>query len=274
MLRRLLREPLLHFLLIGGLFFLVFGRGGLGPVAGSTDIVITAADIDRIAAGFAATWQRPPSESELQGAIKAYVREEVLYRSGLALGLDRDDTIIRRRIRQKMEFFFEDTVGQPDEATLRAYFVANREKFRREPRLAFRQVFVSASRSHPQADAAVMLARLVAWGPAGEGDPLLLPGSFALTPLSQIAAQFGDSFARELAAATPGNWTGPLKSPYGFHLVLVTTAEPAELPAFADVRAAVQREWFAARRATVAEEQYQKLLAGYHVRIDYPNGQP
>src|ERR1041384_7745741 len=117
MLRRLIREPLLHFLLLGGLLFLAFGHGGPEP-SGDTDIIVTAADIDRISAAFAATWQRAPSDQELKGAIDDYVREEVLYRAGLALGLDKDDSIVRRRIHQKMEFFFEDTVGQPDEAAL------------------------------------------------------------------------------------------------------------------------------------------------------------
>ena len=276
MLRRLIREPLLHFLLLGGLLFLVFGRGGPEPPNSDADIVVTAADVDRIAAAFAATWQRPPSAQELKGAIDDYVREEVLYRAGLALGLDKDDTIVRRRIRQKMEFFFEDTVGRPDEAALQVYFAVNADKFRTEPRFAFRQVFVSASRSNPQADAEAMLPRLVALGPAAEGggDPLLLPETLGLTPLSQIAAQFGDSFARDLAAAAPGHWIGPLKSAYGFHLVLVTAVEPARLPAFADVRDAVQREWFAARRSVVVDEQYQKLRARYRVRIDGPVGAP
>lgn len=273
MLRRLIREPLLHFLLLGGLLFFVFGRGGPEPT-GDMDIVVATADVDRIAAAFAATWQRSPSDQELKGAIDDYVREEVLYRAGLALGLDKDDSIVRRRIRQKMEFFFEDTVGQPDEAALRAYFTANADKFRTEPRFAFRQVFVSASRSDPQADAEAMLPRLVALGPAaeGDGDPLLLPEIFGPTPLSQIAAQFGDGFARDLGAAAPGHWIGPLKSAYGFHLVLVTAAQPAQLPAFADVRDTVQREWFAARRSAVVDEQYQKLRVRYRVRIDDPTG--
>jgi parvulin-like peptidyl-prolyl isomerase len=276
MLRRLIREPLLHFLLLSGLLFLVFGRGGPAPSTSDTDIVVTAADIDRIAAAFAATWQRPPSDAELKGAIEDDIREEVLYRAGLALGLDKDDTIVRRRIRQKMEFFFEDTVGQPDEAALRAYFAANADKFRTEPRFAFRQVFVSASRSNPQADAEAMLPRLVALGPAADlgGDPFLLPETFGPTPLSHIAAQFGDSFGRELAAAAPGHWIGPLKSAYGYHLVLVATAQPAQLPAFAEVRDVVQREWFAARRAVVVDEQYQKLRARYRVRIDDAKGAP
>ena len=270
MLGRLLHEPLLHFLLLGGAFFAIFGRGGPEPPAGGTDIVVTAADIQRIAAGFSATWQRPPSESELQGAINDYIREEVLYRTGLSLGLDKNDTIVRRRIRQKMDFFLEDTVGTPDGTELRAFFNAHADKFQVEPRISFRQVFLSSKRSHPKADAEALLPQLVASGPnvQASGDPLLLPESFGLTPLSQIDAQFGEGFASELSQVSPGHWAGPLKSAYGFHLVLVTVTVPSQLPPFEKVRDAVQREWFATRRATVLDDQYRKLQANYHVRVE------
>jgi len=273
MLSRLLREPLLHFLLLGGVLFLIFGRGGSRPPAGA-EIVVTAADIQRIAAGFSVTWQRPPSENELQGAINDHIREEVLYRTGLSLGLDKDDTIVRRRIRQKMDFVLEDTVGTPDDAELRAFFDAHADKFRVEPRISFRQVFLSLKRSNPEAEA--LLPQLVASGPnvEGAGDPLLLPETFGLTPLSQIDAQFGEGIASELSKVAPGHWAGPLKSAYGFHLVLVKAIEPSRLPPFDEVRDAVQREWFAARRAAVLDQQYQKLQAKYHVRVEGLTGAP
>ena len=270
MLRRLVREPLLHFLLLGGLLFVLFGRGAPESPAGGTEIVLTAADIERIAAGFSTTWQRPPSDVELRGAINDYIREEVLYRTGLSLGLDKDDTIVRRRIRQKMDFFLEDTVGEPDGAELQAFFDANADKFRVEPRISFRQIFLSSKRNDPKADAEALLPQLVALGPnaQGGGDPLILPETVGLTPLSQIDTQFGEGFARALSMVEPGHWAGPIKSAYGFHLVLVTTTEPSRLPPFEEVHDAVQREWFAARRATVLDEQYQKLQARYHVRVE------
>ena len=244
---------------------------GAGPSSsGSTEIVVTSADIDRIAAGFATTWQRPPTNQELEGAINDYVREEVLYRTGLSIGLDKDDTIVRRRIRQKMEFFLEDTVGAPGETELRAFYAANAAKFASELHIAFRQVFVSSKRADPDADAETVLRQLVALGAGAkrDGDPFLLPETFGLTPISQVAAQFGEVFARELAATPPGNWAGPLESAYGLHVVLVTGTEPSRVPPFEEVRDAVEREWFAARRALILEEEYQKLRSRFHVRVE------
>jgi hypothetical protein len=191
--------------------------------------VVSSADVDRIVGRFATTWQRPPTDQELDGAINDYIREEVLYRTGLSIGLDKDDTIVRRRIRQKMEFFPEDTVGAPGEAELRAFLAANAGKFRSESRIAFRQVFVSSKRVDPSAQAETVLRQLVALGPEAkwDGDPLLLPETFGLTPVSQVAAQFGDGFAGDLAPIPPGNWVGPLKSVYGLHLVFVTGTQPS-----------------------------------------------
>jgi PPIC-type PPIASE domain len=269
---RLIREPLLHFLVLGGVIFAVFGRGEAGPPVSGAEIVVTAGDVDRIAAGFATTWRRPPSETELQGAINDYIREEILYREGLVLSLDKDDTIVRRRIRQKMEFFFEDTVGEPGDAELQSFFKANPQKFQAEARIAFRQVFVNSKRSNPEADAEAILPRLVALDSKAEeaGDPLLLPETLGMTPLGQVQAEFGESFAHNLAATKPGQWSGPIESAYGFHLVLVTAVEPTRLPRFEDVRGAVQREWFASRRAVVEDQQYQKLRSRFHVLVEYP----
>ena len=270
MLVRLLREPLLHFLLLGGVLFAIFGRGGSIVGVDDRQIVVSEADIDRLAAGFSRTWHRPPALDELQAQIQDYIREEVLYRTALALGLDKDDTIIRRRLRQKMEFLFEDTVPQPQEAELRAYLQAHPEKFRTQSLISFRQVFVSMNRgSTAEADARQILARLVSAAPgaADGGDTLLLDEGFSRTPLDRIAALFGEDFAQAIKQVTPGSWVGPLRSAYGLHLVLVTAVEPAALPPFAQVRAAVEREWFAERRAAAQAAQYQALRAGYRVIV-------
>jgi hypothetical protein len=273
MLVRLLREPLVHFLLLGGLLFAIVGRGE--PRAGIADrqIVVREADVSRLAGNFSRTWHRPPDADELQAQIQDYIREEVLYRSALALGLDKDDTIIRRRLRQKMEFLFEDTVAPPQEAELRAYLHAHPEKFRTQPLISFRQIFVSQSRgADAEADARQILARLVSTAPGATngGDALLLGDTFTRMPLDRIAALFGESFAKAVAQSAVGRWVGPLRSGYGLHLVLVTDAQPAELPPFEQVRSAVEREWLAEHRAAAQAAQYQALLAGYRVTVQTP----
>jgi PPIC-type PPIASE domain len=172
-----------------------------------------------------------------------------------------------------MEFLSEDAVPPPQEADLRAYLRAHPEKFRTQPLISLRQVFVSQTRgASAEADAGRILTRLAGGTPdaANEGDPLLLGDGFSRTPLDRIAALFGESFAQAVAQAMPGGWVGPLRSAYGLHLVLVTAVEPAELPPFEQVRSAVEREWFAERRAAAQVAQYQALLAGYRVIVQKP----
>jgi hypothetical protein len=212
----------------------------------------------------------PPDQNELQAQIQDYIREEVLYREALQLGLDKDDSIIRRRLRQKMEFLFEDTVPPPQEAELRAYLQSHIDKFRLAQLISFRQVFVSTRRGDAaEPDARQILSRLVAGTPgaADKADALLLGETFSQTPLDRIAALFGDDFAGGLAHAVPGQWEGPLRSAYGLHLVLVTAVEPAATPPFEQVRAAVEREWFAKRRSAAQAAQYEAVLAGYKVTV-------
>jgi hypothetical protein len=274
MLKRLLREPLLHFLLLGGALFLIFGRGGTDTGGDDRQIIVRDTDVKRLAAAFAQTWHRPPDADELQTQIDDYIREEVLYRIALTLGLDKDDLIIRRRLRQKMEFTFEDTVPTPQEDELRAYFVAHADKlFRSQPLISFRQVFVSFQRGNTaETDARWILTQLASATPgaSNQGDTLLLGEGFEQTPLDRIAALFGDEFAGALATTSPGHWAGPLRSSYGLHLVLVTASQPAAIPPFEQVRSGVEREWFAEHRAAALKAQYLALLAGYRVTVEKP----
>lgn len=194
----------------------------------------------------------------------------MLYRAALQLGLDKDDSIIRRRLRQKMEFLFEDTVSPPQETESHAYFQSHIEKFRLAPMISFRQVFVSTRRGDAaEPDARQILARLVADTPgaADKADALLLGETFSRMPLDRIAALFGDDFARGLAHAMVGHWEGPLRSAYGLHLVQVTAVEPAATPPFEQVRAAVEREWFAERRSAAQATQYEAVIASYKVTV-------
>jgi hypothetical protein len=273
MLRRFMREPLVHFLLLGGLLFAIFGLLGGGTGVADRKIVVTAADIELLSQQFLRTWNRPPSPEELQSQIDSYIREEVLYRTALSFGLDKDDFIVRRRLRQKMEFLVEGAMPDPQESDLRAYFHAHESSFLTEPTVSFRQVLISDSRgSTAERDARVLLTRLIAAKSSDleAGDPSLLPEHLESEPLSRVSDQFGADFAQSLARVKPGQWAGPLRSAYGYHLVFVTMLDPAHSPRFEDVRAAVQRQWFAENRAAALDAQYRKLLGGFQVRVDHP----
>jgi hypothetical protein len=272
MLRRFLREPLVHFLLLGGLLFLIFDFVGGGTGVADRKIVVTTADIDRLSQQFLRTWNRPPSAEELQSQIDSYVREEVLYRTALSLGLDKDDFIVRRRLRQKMEFLVEGALSEPKESELRAYFHAHESSFLTEPTVSFRQALVSDSRgTSAEHDARLLLTKLIAAKSSDleAGDPSLLPEQLESVPLSRVSDQFGANFAQSLALIRPGQWAGPVRSAYGYHLVFVMAMNPAHLPRFEDVRAAVQRQWLAEYRASALDAQYRKLLGGFQVQIDH-----
>jgi hypothetical protein len=274
---RWLHEPLLHFLILGAAIFAVARLVG-GPGEGRPDrIALTAGDVEQLSAGFERTWQRPPTEQELAALVEERVREEVYYREALALGLDRDDTIVRRRLRQKMEFLSDDlAVTEPTDRELEAWLRANPERFRIPPRMAFRQVFLSRERrgDRVRADAERLLATLRAGDgggdPAALGDPLPLPADVSGLSEGEVARLFGADFAARLFALEPGVWEGPVESAYGVHLVFVRERSPGRDPALAEVREELTREWIAERRSRAREDLYRELRARYDVRIDVP----
>ena len=217
LLKRLLREPLVQFLLLGALLFVYFEWKGGGSGPGSTRISITPGLVEHLASGFARTWQRPPTDVELKGLIDEHVKEEIATREATAMGLDRDDTIIRRRLRQKMEFLVEDAVDQvpPTDAELQAWLEKHPETFRAESRVALRQVYVNPERRGASArgDAEKLLARLRAAGKdAGIdslGDPSMLPRELPLGPLSEVTRAFGSEFAARVDALPAGGMDRP-----------------------------------------------------------------
>src|SRR5262245_57542446 len=271
---RWLREPLLHFFLVGAALFWITARVS-GPALERPDrIVLTQGDLEQLGQGFARTWQRPPSAQELAGLVEERVREEVLYREALAMGLDRDDTIVRRRLRQKLEFLSEDlAVAEPTEAELADWLAAHPESFRVEPRLGFRQVYLSRDRRGERlaADARSLLARLRGGDgngdPAALGAPLPLPAEAASLSAGEIARLFGEGFAARLVELEPGRWEGPVESAYGLHLVLVKERVPGRMPALEEVRDAVARDWLAQRRSDPREEFYRALRERYEIEV-------
>jgi hypothetical protein len=277
-LRSWLREPLLHFLLIGAVLYLLFAWTGAGEGAGSNRIAVTSGQVEQLVAGFTRTWRRPPDEVELKGLIDEYVREEIAYREAIALGLDRDDTVIRRRLRQKVEFLAEDAAiaEPPAEQELQSWLDRHAEQFRIEPQVSFRQVYLDPTIS-PDHDRRVaeLLRRVGAAGPAadlsGLGDALMLEPEYPLMPQEEVARLMGPEFAASVVALEPGTWAGPIASGYGDHLVLVTERVAGQmLPALEQVRPFVEREVLADRRKRELQRVYDVLLQRYSVTVEMP----
>jgi hypothetical protein len=273
-----LRDPLLHFLLLGAAMFVIYGLVSQERGGKPGHIIITQGTIEHLAATFARVGQRPPTDQELAGLIQEYVREEVLYREALALGLDRDDTLIRRRLRQKMEFVSEDVAAQaePSDDDLRAYLQAHPEAFAVEPRVTFRQVYLDPRRrgAHLARDLDRLLVELRhirhTADPAELGDAFLLPHRFERVSATEVGTIFGDTFAAGLSTLTPGQWQGPVPSGYGVHLVYVSERIEGRIPELAEVREAVRREWANSRRLAANQQFYEGLLKRYTVTIEAP----
>lgn len=277
--RRWLREPLLQFLLIGATFFLLYralhGAGEEAP----RSIVVSTSRVDALAENFARTWMRPPSAEELQGFVDDYVAEEVYYREAIAMGLDRDDTVIRRRLRQKMEFVTDDvaSASPATDAQLQAYLDTHRDQFVAPGKVTFEQVFLSFDKRGDtvERDAMQLLERLVSPSPPlplEVGDATLLPGSMSDATPADVGNAFGAEFAEAVMKAPAGQWSGPVVSGYGLHLVHVKKIEAGALPGLAAIRPAVEREWQAQQRRQAKEALLEQLRSKYDVKIEGPLG--
>lgn len=269
--KKLWREPLLHFLLIGFALFLYYDQASENVEAPPKSIHVERGQVQQLASNFRRTWSRPPTPAELDAMVENFVREEVFYREALALGLDQDDPLVKRRMRMKLEFILEDLSAQDySDGVLEGYLRQNADTFREESRVSFQQVFLNPDqRADLAADAEKILGDLQnGANPDSHGDPTLAQRVYPLTRQSEIARDFGDEFAAELVALPPGDWTGPLYSPFGAHLVKIDEHIETRLPALAEIRDRVLREYQAEQRKLQKDVAYQKLREGYVVTID------
>jgi PPIC-type PPIASE domain len=271
-LSRLVREPLVHFILIGALVFGAYTLIGSNADEPRDRVVVTEGRVQQLAQVFAKTWQRPPTPEELRGLVDAYIKEEVYYREALQLGLDRDDTLIRRRMQQKMEFVTEpsDALLVVDDAKLQAFLNEHKPEFRVEPRIAFQQVFLNPKKTDEAITirAKQTLEALKASAnhlPADLGDPTLLPASTPLSTPSSIGRNFGEAFSRALTDLPEDEWAGPIESPFGLHLVRVTERIDGYDPKLDEVREAVEQKWRTKKRNEFQAHAYDQLRAKYEV---------
>lgn len=273
--KKLAREPLLHFLLLGALIFAVNAwRAGQRPSEPETArIEITAGTIAWLTEGFAKQWHRAPDAAELRGLVNDHVREEVLHREALALGLDRDDTIVRRRMAQKMEFLGQDIAAavEPDETALRKFFEENAARYAKAARVSFRHVYFSKERrgDRLEADAREALAALATGADeATVGDPFLREHEFAAADETDIASALGREFAAQVMTLPAGEWRGPVASGYGVHLVRVSERADPQAVQFEAVREAVVRDFSEERRLALNADFIRRLKERYQITVD------
>lgn len=274
--KRIITEPLVHFLFIGALLFAGFSVLQSDDQTTDTTIVVTDSDIKILKADFERTWQRSPRDGELEGLIEEKIREEIAYREGLALGLDRDDPYIRRRLRMKLELMLEDisAQGSPADEELQNFLDDNRAKFRQEPRYSLSQVYLNPAqrRGTLEKDAEELLEQLKQGGDRVDlgqiGDSIMLPRDFPLSPASIINRQFGSDFTTQLSDLDTGVWQGPIRSGYGIHLVLIDERVEGRDPELEEIRPLVEREYELVMRKELKEKIYANLREKYTVQIE------
>ncbi len=265
---RPLREPLVHFLLAGAALFVAHAWLNRGASEGGDEpgvVRITAAEVEWLTEAWARQWRRPPTDTELRGLVTEYARERLLAREALEMGLDENDTIVRRRLAQKMEFLVEDTARlvEPTEDELHRLYSEGRERYQVPARVSFRQIFFRT-----EAAARRGMADLSTRDAAELGEPTLLEPEHAGADPQVVTSLFGGEFADRVLALEPGRWEGPVRSAYGFHLVRVSERLAAQQRAFGEVRAQVLDEWQRIQQTRTSERLFAELARKYELVVD------
>jgi len=272
--KKVFKEPLFVFLLLGGAMFVLFQQVTNDYQPDNAEIVVTEGHVQSLLLGFEKVWQRSPSEKEVDGLIQNYIREEVLYREALAMGLDKDDGIVRRRLSQKMAFISEDlaSLDKPEEQELQTFLAAHAEDYRQPSRFSFRQIYLNTSKrgESAQADAIALLAKLKAQDSNAKslGDPLMVKHQFNLETERDIERVLGAQFLQSLNDIPTGSWQGPISSGFGLHLVRVDERIEGKTPELKDVRDQVVRDWESKKRNQTNETFYENLRKHYTVTVE------
>jgi len=280
-LKRLLREPLVHFLAIGAVLFGIYAllpAGRLAP-ASSKEIRLSHDELTQLVLLFRSQWRREPTVQELARLIENKVQQEILSREALAIGLDKDDEIVKRRMAQKMQFLAEDVAAarEPTTAELKRWFEQRREMFAQPPRLSFRHLYFSPDRRgrHAREDTDKALAMLAgepvdAKIAASLADPFMFQDYYRDRAPEYLGKEFGPQFARAVAKVAPGSWQGPIESGFGWHLVFVDTVIPGRVPAFEEIEPDVKAAWLADQKALAWNKAYADMRAKYKVLLPAP----
>jgi hypothetical protein len=273
----LLREPLLHFFLLGALIFAVYEL--LNPAANRTDqanrIVLTKDDLRQLAVHWLAQGRPLPTADEMRALVEQKVSEEILFREAVALGLDKDDEIIKRRLAQKMDFLAADVAAlqAPGDAELRAWFAQNSSRFALPPRASFRHLYFSSDRGSGARDAAAAALANIAGKPAnaaevaGVADRFMFQDYYAERAPDQVAREFGPNFAKALFDLKPNMWQGPIQSGYGWHLAFIDAIELGRVPTFEEVEANIKSAWLDQKQREAKRTAFEVMRARYTVVV-------
>lgn len=281
-LKRWSREPLLHFLLLGVVLFgaHAYMQRGRGGVESSKQIALSLDDLRTMEMYFESQWHRQPTPAEFQAMVEDKVREEVLYREALAMSLDKDDTIVKRRMAQKMQFLAEDVAAahEPSTAELKVWFEKNSNKFALPSRYSFRHLYFSPDKrgKNAQDDAAKALAKIASQPEDSKlaislADPFMFQDYYGDRAPEALAKEFGPQFVVALEKLKPGSWQGPVESGYGWHLVYVDTVIPGRIPAFEEMEPDVKTAWLGEQKQQAWQKAYQEMRAKYTVLLPGPS---
>ena len=284
--RRILKEPLLQFLAIGAVLFVLNStnrsRSTPTPTLEEPDrvITITEADLARLEELWTLQWNRPPTAEELKGSLDGFIHEEILYREALLLGLEKNDTVIRRRLSQKMEFLTSDLADmvEPTASELEAYYQANAEDYRDPARYTFTQLFLSLDRRGEEAtdDAVLLIEELNAGSLSADEiaqrtDRFMLPSDFNNHSSALIDRTFGAGFADGFEDLPIEQWTGPIRSGYGLHVVRIKSKTKESQPALETIESRVRQDFTFRRRREINEAVFDKLAQSYEIRFELPD---
>ena len=272
----LTKEPLVLFILLGSLIFVGFNYTTSQPtqLEQKLEIKISRQQIDSLVLGFTKVWQRKPSELEQTGLIKNYIKEEILYREALALGLDKDDSIVRRRLSQKMQFITEDIVDvvASTDQELNEFLQKNQETYRKAAIFSFIQVYINPNKHLDTLEVVTksLLNKLSQseYNITEISDPLMLSNEFINVSTDEISRQLGNDFLDSFLKIEKAKWQGPIRSGFGYHLVFINEYIPDEIPSLAEVREIVERDWLVLKRKQFNDNFYNTLRAQYNVIIE------
>ena len=275
---KFVREPLVHFLIIGAVLFVLYGLWGQqDSEENERTITITTGEVAWLADAWEKRWNRPPTPEERQGLVDQYLREMILYREAVAMGLDRDDSVIRRRLAQKLEFLSNDliTPQPPTDEDLQAYFAEHLDRYQSPDLVTMTHVFIDPDKRGDQTleDAETIKQQLIALkepphDAQSYGDSFMLQGYYPERSEADLLKLFGSGFAKSVFELEPQQWHGPVLSGYGTHLVYVHDHQQPEPPAFADVEEQVRQEWESDKREELNSQFVDSMIARYEVIIE------